>query len=80
VRQNQETELRRPRYEAEFENLHLQFSVAVDKGLDANVRRDISILPGMLQRIDDWIAEGVLGGEELNAARLPESPPACGWR
>jgi hypothetical protein len=57
-----------------------QFSVAVDKGLDANVRRDISILPGMLQRIDDWIAEGVLGGEELNAARLPESPPACGWR
>jgi glutathione S-transferase len=35
---------------------------------DDNVRRDISILPGMLQRIDDWIAEGVLGGEQLNAA------------
>ena len=24
----------------------------------------------MLQRIDDWIAEGVLGGEQLNAADL----------
>jgi glutathione S-transferase len=35
---------------------------------DANVRRDISNLPGMLDRIDGWIAEGVLGGEELNAA------------
>jgi glutathione S-transferase len=34
---------------------------------DDNVRRDISLLPGMLRRIDDWIAAGVLGGEELNA-------------
>jgi glutathione S-transferase len=33
-----------------------------------NVRRDISQLPGMLQRIDNWIAEGVLGGQQLNAA------------
>ncbi len=41
---------------------------------DANVRRDISILPGMLQRIDDWIAEGVLGGEELNAADFQIAP------
>lgn len=35
---------------------------------DENVRRDISLLPETLQRIDDWIAEGVLGGEQLNAA------------
>ena len=41
---------------------------------DANVRRDISILPGMLQRIDDWIAEGLLGGEELNAADFQIAP------
>ena len=27
------------------------------------MRHDISILPGMLQRIDDWIAAGVLGGD-----------------
>jgi hypothetical protein len=35
---------------------------------DANVRTAIALLPEMLQRIDDWIAEGVLGGQELNAA------------
>jgi glutathione S-transferase len=34
------------------------------------VRADLAALPGMLQRIDDWIAEGVLGGAELNAADL----------
>jgi hypothetical protein len=28
---------------------------------DANVRHDLAILPGMLQRIDEWIAEGVIG-------------------
>jgi glutathione S-transferase len=37
---------------------------------DDNVRADLAALPGMLQRIDDWIAEGVLGGDELNAADL----------
>lgn len=41
---------------------------------DANVRRDISMLPGMLTRIDDWIAEGVLGGEELTAADFQIAP------
>jgi glutathione S-transferase len=41
---------------------------------DANVRRAISILPEMLQQIDDWIAEGVLGGEELNAADFQIAP------
>ena len=35
---------------------------------DDNVRDTISALPAMLQRIDDWIAEGVLGGEQPNAA------------
>jgi|SRR5829696_4593742 len=37
---------------------------------DENVRADLSALPGMLKRIDDWIADGVLGGEQLNAADL----------
>jgi glutathione S-transferase len=41
---------------------------------DENVRHDISILPGMLQRIDDWIAEGLLGGEDLNAADFQIAP------
>lgn len=35
---------------------------------DATVREAISELPAMLQRIDDWIAGGVLGGEPPNAA------------
>jgi glutathione S-transferase len=41
---------------------------------DGNVRAAIAALPGMLQRIDDWIAEGVLGGEHLNAADLQIAP------
>jgi glutathione S-transferase len=41
---------------------------------DENVRAAIAVLPEMLQRIDDWIAEGVLGGEELNAADLQIAP------
>jgi glutathione S-transferase len=41
---------------------------------DENVRADIAALPGMLQRIDDWIAEGVLGGVRPNAADLQIAP------
>lgn len=41
---------------------------------DDNVRRAIAALPGMLQRIDDWIAEGTLGGEPPNAADLQIAP------
>jgi glutathione S-transferase len=41
---------------------------------DVNVRADLAALPGMLQRIDDWIAEGVLGGEQPNAADFQIAP------
>ncbi len=41
---------------------------------DDNVRRAISLLPGMLQRIDGWIAAGVIGGTELNAADFQIAP------
>jgi glutathione S-transferase len=41
---------------------------------EENVRRDISILPELLARVDDWIAEGVLGGEHLNAADFQIAP------
>jgi glutathione S-transferase len=41
-----------------------------NEATDDNVRADLAALPGMLQRIDDWIAEGVLAGEQLNAADL----------
>jgi glutathione S-transferase len=41
---------------------------------DENVRRAIAGLPAMLQRIDDWIEEGILGGEPPNAADLQIAP------
>jgi glutathione S-transferase len=41
---------------------------------DDNVKRDLAALPTMLQKIDDWIAAGVLGGEELNAADFQIAP------
>jgi glutathione S-transferase len=37
---------------------------------DENVRRDLAALPAQLQQVDEWIAAGVLGGEQLNAADL----------
>lgn len=37
---------------------------------DARVRADLADLPGHLDRIDEWIAAGVLGGEQPNAADL----------
>jgi glutathione S-transferase len=41
---------------------------------DENVRRDLAALPAMLQRIDDWIAAGILNGEQLNAADFQIAP------
>jgi len=37
---------------------------------DATARADLLALPGHLEKIDGWIAEGLLGGEEPNAADL----------
>jgi glutathione S-transferase len=37
---------------------------------DEAVRADLAALPGWLQRIDDWIAESVLGADPPNAADL----------
>ncbi len=42
----------------------------MNKAGDETVRADIAALPGWLNRIDDWIAEGVLGKEPPNAADL----------
>ncbi|HEY5053700.1 MAG TPA: glutathione S-transferase N-terminal domain-containing protein [Solirubrobacterales bacterium] len=41
---------------------------------DDNVRRDLEALPGLLQKVDDWIAAGVLGAEQLNAADFQIAP------
>ena len=45
-------------------------SVRFNRADDASVRADLAALPGVLDRVDDWIEEGVLGGETLNAADL----------
>jgi glutathione S-transferase len=37
---------------------------------EAEVRADLAHLDSHLQRADDWIADGVLGGEQANAADL----------
>jgi glutathione S-transferase len=41
-----------------------------NKASDAAARADIAALPGQLGRIEQWIAEGLLGGEQPNAADL----------
>jgi glutathione S-transferase len=41
-----------------------------NKASDEHVREDLAAFPGHLDRIDGWIAEGVLGGERPNAADL----------
>jgi glutathione S-transferase len=45
-----------------------------NKATDENVRADIAGLPSVLQKIDDWIAAGVLGSEQPNAADLQIAP------
>ena len=42
--------------------------VRINDASDDNVRSNLAALPGLLQRVDDWIAQGVLNGEQLNAA------------
>jgi glutathione S-transferase len=41
-----------------------------NKARDENARADLAELPHQLDRVDDWIAEGLLGGEPPNAADL----------
>jgi glutathione S-transferase len=42
----------------------------LNKAGDAAVRADLANLPRHLDRVDRWLAEGVLGGEALTAADL----------
>jgi glutathione S-transferase len=41
-----------------------------NKARDETAKRDIAALPEQLDRIDAWVAQGVLGGERPNAADL----------
>jgi glutathione S-transferase len=44
---------------------------------DENVRRAVAALPGMLDRIDGWIEQGILGSDPSNAADLQIAPSLC---
>ena len=41
-----------------------------NKARDEAARADLAALPGQLERIDAWIDQGLLGGEQPNAADL----------
>jgi glutathione S-transferase len=41
-----------------------------NKARDTSARADVAALPGQLDRVDRWIAEGLIGGEQPNAADL----------
>jgi glutathione S-transferase len=47
-----------------------QLAARVNGANDPMVRADLRALPGHLDRIDRWIAEGTLGGDAVNAADL----------
>lgn len=49
-------------------------SAKLNKADDANVRADLAGLPALLDRIDGLIEEGVIGGEEPNAADYQIAP------
>ncbi len=41
-----------------------------NRASDSAARADLLALPGLLERVDGWVAEGVLGGQQPNAADL----------
>jgi glutathione S-transferase len=41
-----------------------------NKARDESAQADLDALPGQLERIDAWIADGLLGGDQPNAADL----------
>jgi glutathione S-transferase len=49
-------------------------SARFNESTDENVRSALAALPGLLQIVDDWIATGVLNGEQLNAADFQIAP------
>ncbi len=49
-------------------------SARFNEATDENVKRDLAALPGLLDKVDSWIAAGVLNGEQLNAADFQIAP------
>lgn len=49
-------------------------SARFNEASDDNVKRDLAALPELLDKVDRWIAAGVLNGEQLNAADFQIAP------
>lgn len=49
-------------------------SARFNEATDENVRRGLAAFPAMLQRIDDWIAAGTIGGEQPNIGDFQIAP------
>jgi glutathione S-transferase len=49
-------------------------SAHFNEATDENVRSSLAAMPAMLQRIDDWIAVGTIGGEQPNIADFQIAP------
>jgi len=47
-----------------------RLEIALHGAGDEALRADLRALPGHIDMVDDWIAEGVIGGEQPNAADL----------
>jgi glutathione S-transferase len=46
----------------------IRLATGVHRASDPHGREDVELLPARLDQIDAWIAEGLLNGDELNAA------------
>ena len=46
----------------------IPLAVRLNKATDENVRRDLEALPGLIEHVDELIADGTLGGAERNVA------------
>jgi glutathione S-transferase len=49
-------------------------SARFNEANDENVKRDLAALPGLLDRVDELIASGAIGGDQLNAADFQIAP------
>ena len=49
-------------------------SARFNEASDENARADLTALPALLDKVDAWIAAGVLNGEQLNAADFQIAP------
>ncbi|HEX5894017.1 MAG TPA: glutathione S-transferase [Solirubrobacterales bacterium] len=52
----------------------VSLSARFNGATDENVRADLASLPEDLDQIDGWISQGILGGDELNAADYQIGP------